>query len=192
MGMNEPAAPTAVSPQNFKPSEKPNPTVADLQPQRNSIRWYNSETGGTPLSGTNLLQVGYYFVSQITNNCESLRTKVLVTLAENPCTNPGFIFYQNNKIVGCRVAGLSNLAETVEITGIADAPTINGSVRLTATNGVVGRESDKLYKLENQEVSAVSSLPKQTLTIGKIVYDAASDHFYEGTSKGWVQVDNEL
>ena len=192
MGMNEPAAPTAVSPQNFKPSEKPNPTVADLQPQGNSIRWYNSETGGTPLSETNLLQVGYYFVSQITNNCESLRTKVLVTLAENPCTKPGFIFYQNNKIVGCRVAGLSNLAETTEVTGIADAPTINGSVRLTATNGVVGREADKLYKLENSGATAVSTLPKQTLTIGKIVYDAASDHFYEGTSKGWVQVDNEL
>ena len=83
------------------------------------------------------------------------------------------------------------MAETTEVTGIADAPTINGSVRLTATNGVVGREADKLYKLENSGATAVSTLPKQTLTIGKIVYDAASDHFYEGTSKGWVQVKNK-
>ena len=57
-------------------------TVAALQPQGTTIRWYNVVTGGSPLSTTTALVNGDYYVAQtnVGGTCESSRVKVTVTL----------------------------------------------------------------------------------------------------------------
>ena len=57
-------------------------TVAALQPQGTTIRWYNVVTGGSPLSTTTALANGDYYVAQTNagGTCESSRVKVKVTL----------------------------------------------------------------------------------------------------------------
>ena len=57
-------------------------TVAALQPQGATIRWYNVVTGGSPLSTTTALANGDYYVAQTNagGTCESSRVKVTVTL----------------------------------------------------------------------------------------------------------------
>ena len=57
-------------------------TVAALQPQGTTIRWYNVVTGGSPLSTTTALANGDYYVAQTNagGTCESSRVKVTVTL----------------------------------------------------------------------------------------------------------------
>ena len=57
-------------------------TVAALQPQGTTIRWYNVVTGGSPLSTTTALANGDYYVAQTNAGgaCESSRVKVTVTL----------------------------------------------------------------------------------------------------------------
>ena len=57
-------------------------TVAALQPQGTTIRWYNVATGGSPLSTTTALANGDYYVAQTNagGTCESSRVKVTVTL----------------------------------------------------------------------------------------------------------------
>ena len=57
-------------------------TVAALQPQGTTIRWYNVVTGGSPLSTTTALVNGDYYVAQTNagGTCESSRVKVTVTL----------------------------------------------------------------------------------------------------------------
>ena len=57
-------------------------TVAALQPQGTTIRWYNVATGGSPLSTTTALANGDYYVAQTNAGgaCESSRVKVTVTL----------------------------------------------------------------------------------------------------------------
>ena len=57
-------------------------TVAALQPQGTTIRWYNVVTGGSPLSTTTALANGDYYVAQtnVGGACESSRVKVTVTL----------------------------------------------------------------------------------------------------------------
>ena len=57
-------------------------TVAALQPQGTTIRWYNIVTGGSPLSTTTALVNGDYYVAQTNagGTCESSRVKVTVTL----------------------------------------------------------------------------------------------------------------
>jgi gliding motility-associated-like protein/uncharacterized repeat protein (TIGR01451 family) len=55
-----------------------------------AIKWYSTETGGTPYNGTETLISGNYYASQTVNGCESLRTLVAVTVTtilDKPTTN---------------------------------------------------------------------------------------------------------
>jgi len=73
-----PVAPTA-APQEFCGAG----TVAELVVTTGTApKWYNAETGGTELAGTEALATGTYYVSQTVNSCESPRTAVLVTVHE--------------------------------------------------------------------------------------------------------------
>ena len=75
----KPAAPT---PQPTQTICGGTATVAALQPQGATIRWYNVATGGSPLSTTTALANGDYYVAQTNAGgaCESSRVKVTVTL----------------------------------------------------------------------------------------------------------------
>ncbi|MBC5773334.1 HYR domain-containing protein [Pontibacter sp. KCTC 32443] len=79
-----PNAPSAPSPQAFCSADEP--TVADLTATGSNLQWYTSENGGTALASTTALASGNYYVSQTTNNCESARTTVAVTVNETPAT----------------------------------------------------------------------------------------------------------
>ncbi|POS02514.1 putative secreted protein (Por secretion system target) [Flavobacterium croceum DSM 17960] len=61
-------------------------TVSNLFPYSNSIRWYNSATGGSALSASTVVNNGIYYVSQLLNGCESSRVAVNVTVSN--ITNP--------------------------------------------------------------------------------------------------------
>ena len=59
-------------------------TVASLTAGGTAIKWYATETGGTPLVATTPITLGTYYVSQTLNSCESNRTAVVVTIYVTP------------------------------------------------------------------------------------------------------------
>jgi gliding motility-associated-like protein len=59
-------------------------TVANLVATGTALQWYNVATGGTALTSDTSLVAGDYYVSQTLNTCESLRTKVMVTINTTP------------------------------------------------------------------------------------------------------------
>ena len=61
-------------------------TVAELEATGTDLKWYTSQTGGSPLNNTTELATGTYYVSQTLNTCESERTAVTVTV--NTTTAP--------------------------------------------------------------------------------------------------------
>ncbi|MFZ0597801.1 MAG: hypothetical protein WAM46_12545, partial [Flavobacterium sp.] len=79
-----PAAPTA-SAQNFCSADAKK--VNDLVATGSTLKWYNTNTGGTAYLGTELLSTGTYYVSQSSaSSCESSRRSVLVTINPTPAT----------------------------------------------------------------------------------------------------------
>ncbi|MFN5888623.1 MAG: hypothetical protein ACK438_11700, partial [Flavobacteriales bacterium] len=76
------AAPTAVA-QGFCGSA----TVANLAATGNSIAWYSTSTGNSPLASTTALISGTYYVSQTVTGCESQRTAANITINSLPTVN---------------------------------------------------------------------------------------------------------
>jgi hypothetical protein len=72
-----PTAPTA-SNQSF--CGNINATVADLVASGTNLQWYDVASGGTALDPTTALMSGTYYVSQVSGDCESTRTSVVVTI----------------------------------------------------------------------------------------------------------------
>ncbi|WP_018280463.1 Ig-like domain-containing protein, partial [Capnocytophaga cynodegmi] len=56
------------------------PTISNLEPKGSNYRWYDVPTGGTPLSGTQVLNTGTYYVADVVGGCEGIRAEVTVTL----------------------------------------------------------------------------------------------------------------
>jgi|GEM_PF-641297 len=73
-GVEMPAAP---SPQNFSEVT----TVAALTATGDNLQWYETATGGTPLTPDVVITTGTYYVSQTIDSCESPRTEVAVTVS---------------------------------------------------------------------------------------------------------------
>ncbi|SMO60636.1 gliding motility-associated C-terminal domain-containing protein [Flavobacterium resistens] len=76
-----PSAPTASS-QTFCAVDAK--IVNDLVAVGSNLKWYNASTGGSLYLGTETLTDGIYYVSQTTNDCESNRTAVTVTITSKP------------------------------------------------------------------------------------------------------------
>lgn len=58
-----------------------NPTVSNLVASGQNLKWYTTETGGTPISTAYIIPLNTYFVyyvSQTVNGCESERTKSVI------------------------------------------------------------------------------------------------------------------
>ncbi|AWK07214.1 hypothetical protein HYN56_24485 [Flavobacterium crocinum] len=89
-----------------------NATLDNIQMTGNNIKWYNAQTGGTPLVNTTLLQNnGAYFASQTIDGCESLRVPISVTI-QNTLTPTGnanqqFCTGQNPTITNLEITGTS-------------------------------------------------------------------------------------
>lgn len=81
-------------------------TVANLTANGANLKWYTTQTGGSPLANTTALSTATYYVSQTINNCESSRTAVSVIIDE---VNPPAI--QNNQSF-CSGATISNIQVT--------------------------------------------------------------------------------
>ena len=69
-------------------------TVADLIATGTDLKWYTVATGGSPLTSSEALASGTYFVSQTENSCESTRTSVSVTVNPQP-VQPTLSCYQS-------------------------------------------------------------------------------------------------
>ncbi|AOW10978.1 Ig-like domain-containing protein [Flavobacterium gilvum] len=116
-------APTGNTNQTFCSSQ--NPTIANIQVNGNSIKWYDAINNGSLLVATTNLQNGKtYYVSQTVNNCESSRLGVLVSIVNTPSaptgnTNQAFCKNQNTNLSNIQIAGQnikwydSNLSTTV-------------------------------------------------------------------------------
>lgn len=63
-----------------------NPTIASLTADGTNLKWYTAEAGGTVLEADEEVIAGTYYVSQSNGTCESVRTAVEVTLADNCIT----------------------------------------------------------------------------------------------------------
>ena len=59
-------------------------TVADLPQGNGTYKWYATSTSTSALSNSDVLEAGNYYVSAITNGCESARVAVSVTINEVP------------------------------------------------------------------------------------------------------------
>ncbi|RYD95403.1 MAG: T9SS type A sorting domain-containing protein [Sphingobacteriales bacterium] len=59
-------------------------SIGDLMADGSATKWYNLAAGGEELTDDAQLANGIYYVSQTTNNCESERTAVVVTINEIP------------------------------------------------------------------------------------------------------------
>lgn len=84
-------------------------TVSDLiVTSGDNVQWYAVETGGAVLSVNEILSTGTYYVSQITNDCESERTAVAITV--NPIPNAPVAM----PLEFCGLATAADLIATVE------------------------------------------------------------------------------
>ncbi len=69
----------------------PNPTVNNLVATGQNLKWYTTETGGTPISTSFIIPLStylFYYVSQTVNGCESERTKASIYI-QNIATPSG-------------------------------------------------------------------------------------------------------
>lgn len=82
------ALPTAPASQTFCDTE--NATIANLSATGTDIKWYATDLSTTPLSPTEALSSGRYYVAQTLNTCESSRLSVDVIIYETvtPITTP--------------------------------------------------------------------------------------------------------
>ncbi|MEZ0006632.1 hypothetical protein ABH942_002009 [Flavobacterium sp. 28YEA47A] len=102
-------------------------TVSELLPSTTGIQWYDTPTGGTPLTSTQALASGDYYATMTVDGCESARTLTSVIL--NTVTAP-----TTTAQTFCNAATVSELMPNT--TGIQwyDAPT--GGTPLSSTQAL--------------------------------------------------------
>ncbi|KAF2330031.1 T9SS type B sorting domain-containing protein [Flavobacterium nitrogenifigens] len=125
-----------------------NATLDNIQMIGNNIKWYNAQTGGTPLVNTTLLQNdGAYFASQTIDGCESLRVPISVTI-QNTLTPTG---NANQQFCTGQNPTIANLDVTGTLIKWYDALT-NGKLLAETTN----LENGKTYYASQTENSCES------------------------------------
>jgi gliding motility-associated-like protein len=98
--VNDTPLPTANGNQQFCIDE--NATIATIAITGTAVKWYDSQTNGTLLLETVLLQDGMYYASQTLNNCESERLAVSVKIQDTPipiADSPQAFCIQKNTLV---------------------------------------------------------------------------------------------
>ncbi|OYU83996.1 MAG: hypothetical protein CFE24_08620 [Flavobacterium sp. BFFFF2] len=110
-------APTAAA-QTFCGSR----TVANLVATGTALKWYADNTTTTALSSTDAIATGTYYVSQTTNNCESIRTMVDVTVNITPPPTASAQTFCSGKTVADLVGTGTVLRWYTALTGGAALP----------------------------------------------------------------------
>ncbi len=107
-------------------------TVANLVPNGNQYKWYNSETAVTPLAGTALLQSGNYYVRETSAaGCTSAAAVAVVTINDSPVP---VLLSDGQNFCGLNnptIADLSNNTNVPATVVWYDAP--NGNLLTSAT-----------------------------------------------------------
>lgn len=107
-------APPTASAQQFCGSA----TVADLDLAEDNVHWYTVQANGTELPATTALTTGTYYASLFTDNCESTRVAVAVTVSNT--TAP--VVAPISVCAGSTVAALT--ANGTDLKWYADATTV--------------------------------------------------------------------
>ncbi|MEO6539008.1 MAG: alpha-amylase family glycosyl hydrolase, partial [Ferruginibacter sp.] len=162
-----PAAPGTVTPVNYCQ----NATATPLTATGTNLLWYTTATGGSslataPTPATNTIGSTTYYVSQLSNNCESPRSAITVnitaTTAAPTITSP--VNYCQNATATALTAGGSNLlwySSATGGTGSATAPVPStstaGSITYYVSQTQACGESPRVAITVN--VSALPSAP---------------------------------
>lgn len=102
--VNVAATPTGATTQGFCTGAR----VSELVAQGNNIRWFTTATGGTALSGTELLENRVYFADQTVNGCvsaERLAVQVTVSTIDIPAATTSQQFCVGATIASIQVSG---------------------------------------------------------------------------------------
>lgn len=137
-----------------------------------TINWYDVATGGAPLSSTQNLVTGNYFVSQTTGTCESERTSVNVIINSTPIpvVNANQT-YDANATVASLVATGNNL----KWYSLAEGGTeLSSSTLLTSATYYVSQTNDGC---ESSRVSV-----NVTINGGSLHFDDSNDRITLGTA----------
>ena len=128
------ALPVAPSASNQTFCETDNATVADLVPNGNQYKWYDTSSGSSPLSLSTILSSGVYYVSETNpaTGCESMRTQVnvLIDVLPVPVLTAG-----GEQFCGLDNPTLQELSNNVTVSGNIvwyDAPT-GGNILASTT-----------------------------------------------------------
>jgi len=99
--------PTTISPQTFCIDE--NATISNITISGNTIKWYDSLTGGNILPSTTTLENRTYYTSQTMNNCESQRQPIVIKIQDTQSpvvnANQSFCAQQNATINTIKING---------------------------------------------------------------------------------------
>ena len=152
----------------------PPATVSDLTAEGTYIRWYDQETGGSPLSTTTALSSGTYYATQTVDDLESDRRAITVTV--EPVVAPQFV----GDIRGCgslTVADLENVGVGLQwynqaIGGTVLSPTTTLSTGTYYASRVSGTcESDRTAVDIIISVTPVPDVPDQSFVPGSTYAD---------------------
>lgn len=189
--------PTGNNIQTFCTSQ--NPTINDLIPNSNSIKWYNSATSTVQLSNSSELLNGqtYYASRQIGNCPESQRLPVTVTINQSPTspniTNQVFCENQNATLSNLVISGqnVNWYSSNITSNNLPINTVLQNNANYFATQTVNGCESNRT--LVNVIVNSVS-LPtftspqsfciQQNAKLNTIIINAQNVKWYDAAAVG--------
>lgn len=190
------STPNGSNNQSFCSSQ--NPTIANLLPNSNSIKWYNSLTSTIQLPSSTVLVNGqtYYAANQNGSCPESSRLAVTVTINQTP--NPPIINNQvfcesDNATISTLIASGLNIKWYASLTDTTELPSnhLLTSANYYATQTINNCESDRIGI--NVTVNS-NSLPtatspqtfciQQNATVNDIIISGTNINWYNSSTAG--------
>ncbi|MGY6560559.1 MAG: GLUG motif-containing protein, partial [Luteibaculaceae bacterium] len=153
------------------------PTVANLVAEGEDLRWYLSNFGGEPLEQNISLETRTYFVSQTVDDCESLRTAVLVVVTPTPIiTVEPFQNICAGESITLTATGADSFIWSNGIeNGVAFTPTGTGEIEFTVIGLTNGCESELLLvTITVNPLPVLTVEPIQPICLGESITLTAS------------------
>lgn len=170
-----PSAPTVIN--SFTYCQ--NSTSTQLSATGSSLKWYTTSMGGTasttaPIPSTSIVGTTNYYVSQTTNNCESPRAQVIITVNAIPSTPTvtNTIAYCKNTTATALAATGSNLLWYTTATGgtsISTAPTPLTTI-VGTTNYYVSQTINNCESSRAQIAVTINTIPSTPTVTNTITY----------------------
>jgi hypothetical protein len=143
-------------------------TVADLQAEGDSIKWYASANAENVLASQTLLISGSYYVSNTINSCESSKIEVVVIVISSPEVVPQTFCSSDNPTVSNLIPNGTSIKWSTEATG---GEPLEPTILLRARNYYVSQTIDNCETLRTQvavKIDAATSIGNLT-TLQSIV-----------------------